>query len=473
MHETTIDDLRKIIALSDLPEEHLKWLAERVEFHEYEDGQMMIKKGDPADVMWFISEGGFDFFMDVNGQQVHYYNFQNDTGTGGVGGLLPYSRMKSSPGYAYAVGKTIRYSLHKKYFQELEQLNPDFIQKLIGYMTERARVFATTQLQHEKVSALGKLAAGIAHEINNPVSAINRISSELSKRLKDNYILTENLLKYKINPENLNSFRLMVDGKDYSNEKKLSPMQKVQVEDEIYNWFDKNNLLDENIASETFADAGVTVEDLENIKSKVDKDAQIHILQWVENLLISQRVIKDLEEASTRISNLVDAIKSHVHMDQTNELQPTNIHKDIENTLTLMGYKLRDKNIKVIKKYCDNLADVYAYVGELNQVWTNIIDNAIYALPKNGEITIETLCDTKKVTVNIIDNGKGIPQDIISRIFDPFFTTKKVGEGTGIGLDLVNRIIKHHNGDIKVNSKPGRTVFTVCIPSPEIKKSNK
>jgi signal transduction histidine kinase len=151
-------------------------------------------------------------------------------------------------------------------------------------------------------------------------------------------------------------------------------------------------------------------------------------------------------------------------MDRTNELQPTNIHTDIENTLTLLGYKLRDKNISVNKSFCEGLPEVQAYVGELNQVWTNIIDNAIYAVEKNGEIIIETSCDNTNINVKIIDNGAGIPEQILSRIFDPFFTTKKVGEGTGIGLDLVNRIIKRHKGEIKVNSQPGRTEFTICIP---------
>ena len=136
-----------------------------------------------------------------------------------------------------------------------------------------------------------------------------------------------------------------------------------------------------------------------------------------------------------------------------------------------MGYKLREKNITVKKTFCENLPLVPAYIGELNQVWTNIIDNAIYALPKDGELIIETTCDSKNVSVKMIDNGTGIPREILSRIFDPFFTTKKVGEGTGIGLDLVNRVIKHHNGSIKVNSQPGQTEFAICIPVAEIKKT--
>jgi signal transduction histidine kinase len=240
-------------------------------------------------------------------------------------------------------------------------------------------------------------------------------------------------------------------------------------EDEIIDWLEKAGFPGSQQVSETFVDAGFSGKDFENIRNSIGKEAFTQVIYWLENFLGSQRIIKDLEEASTRISNLVGAIKSHVHMDRTNELQPTNIHNDIENTLTLLGYKLREKNIAVKKVFCENLPDVPAYVGELNQVWTNIIDNAIYALEKNGELTIETSCDGTNVNVKIIDNGKGIPPEIVSRIFDPFFTTKKVGEGTGIGLDLVNRIIKHHKGEIKVGSEPGRTEFAICIPLAEAK----
>jgi signal transduction histidine kinase len=175
-------------------------------------------------------------------------------------------------------------------------------------------------------------------------------------------------------------------------------------------------------------------------------------------------MIKDLADASSRISNLVTSIKSHVHMDRTNDLQLTNLHKDIENTLTLLGFKIREKNIDIRKEFSPDLPEIPAYVSELNQVWTNLIDNAIFALGKNGTITVVTTHDEKNVTVSIIDNGPGIPHNIISRIFEPFFTTKKVGEGTGIGLDLVNRIVKNHNGEIKLNSEPGRTEFSICLP---------
>jgi signal transduction histidine kinase len=470
MSEKSIDDLSKVIALHDLPDEQIRWIYDRAEYTEFVDGDLIFKKGDPAEYLWLIPEGRFDFYMDVNGQEVLYFNFQNDNFTGGVGGLLPYSRMKESPGYAYSIGHTKMFSLHKKYFQELALLSPELNNRLIGYMTERARAFATTKLQQEKVSALGRLAAGIAHEMNNPASAINRIASELAKRLKDNYLLTGKLVQYNISADLIQRIKLMVEEKENSAVKKMSMSEKMNKEDEIADWLQKKAGV-KDITADTFVDAGITANDLGKIKKDIGEEEFIHILHWVENLLISQRILKDLDESSSRISHLVGAIKSHVHMDQTNELQLTDIHRDIENTLTLMGYKLREKNITVKKIFNEDLPEVPVYVGEMNQVWTNIIDNAIYALQKGGTLTIETFCETKKVCVKICDNGPGIPPEIQSRIFDPFFTTKKVGDGTGIGLDLVNRIVKNHKGEITVYSKPGQTEFKICIPVPDAKEN--
>jgi signal transduction histidine kinase len=319
-------------------------------------------------------------------------------------------------------------------------------------------------MQHEKVSALGNLAAGIAHELNNPASAINRISNELTNRLFLNIELTEKLLSQNINPDHIKYFRNKIESKDSLPKQKLSALQRMNKEDQLMNWLEAKRLPVDQLVVQTFTDAGFSGEDIETLDHNVPAENLAQILVWIENLLSSQRIIKDLEEASTRISNLVGAIKSHVHMDRTNEKQATDIHKDIENTITLLGYKLREKNISVKKSFCTDPIDVPAYIGELNQVWTNIIDNAIYALKHEGEITIETTHDSKNIYVKIIDNGAGIPAAILSRIFDPFYTTKKVGEGTGIGLDLVKRIIKHHDGEIKVHSIPGRTEFLICLP---------
>ena len=465
MPQATIEDLKKVICLSDLPEKHLQWMLDHGEVSEYEDGELVLKTGETVDDLILVLEGKSHFYMNVNGKLVYFFTFGNDEQTGGAGGLLPYSRMKASPGNNYAVGKFRILRINRKHFGELEQLNPDFIQRLIGYMTDRARHFATQKLQQEKVSALGQLAAGIAHELNNPAAAINRISSELVKRMMENYDLTEKLLDDQVSPDFIRSVRRLVEDKKETIIQKvaLSAMQRLDREDEITDWLEKNNSSDKQLA-ETFTDTGVSMDDLDSVKNSVSKESLPVVLQWLENRLSAQRILKDLDDASCRISDLVGAIKSHVHMDRTTGMQPTNVHKDIENTITLLGHKFREKNISIKRNFCKDLREVPAYIGELNQVWSNLLDNAIYAVPKNGVITIETVCNPKDVTVKIIDNGPGIPQDIITRIFDPFFTTKKVGEGTGIGLDLVMRILNHHDAEIKVNSVPGKTEFTICIP---------
>ncbi len=459
----TIEELKKVNALKELPDEHLQWILDRSVYEERKDGDVVVKTGEPIDEMFFFLEGKMNFYMDVNGQLVYYHSTENDELTGGVTGLLPYSRLKNSPGNGYVVGKARTIKLHKKYFKELEQLNPALIQRLIGYMTERARVFATTQMQQEKVSALGKLAAGIAHEMNNPAAAIERISEELDKRWKLNFELTEALLKYNIAPENLKRIRETASTKN-SVKNKITPLQRIQMEDELNDWLSKKGIDCRNEVAETLTDAGFSSNDLEMIISDVDTEAFKHILDWLENLLSSELLIKDIEDASERITMLVDAIKSHVQMDRSGELYCTDIHKDLDDTLILLGYKIRDKNISIKKNYCEDLPEVEVYIGELNQVWTNIIDNAIFAVEKNGEIEIETECDKKIVIVRIRDNGIGISKEIISRVFDPFFTTKKVGEGTGIGLDIVRNVINRHKGEVKVNSKPGKTEFIISIP---------
>jgi signal transduction histidine kinase len=464
MSPVTLEELRTVYVLQDLPDEHLQWLLDHSRYYEMEDGECLMKTGEPIDEMMLIVEGKLSFFMDVHGSLIHYYTFENDKSTGGAGGLLPYSRLKTSPGYSYAVGKLRSIRLHKDHFHELEQLNPDLIQKLIGYMTERARTFATIQLQHEKVNALGKLAAGIAHELNNPAAAINRISSELTKRVKLNYEFTEKLLASGIDPAHIKKISALVESKEKEDKKKLTSMQQIEIEDEINDWFEKKNFPECKKTVDAFSDARFTCDDLEEIHKLTGDAFFTGMISWLENLLTSRRIISDLGEASQRISNLVGAIKSHVHMDRTNDMQLTNVNRDIENTLTLLGYKLREKNIEVTKKFAEDLPEVPAYVGELNQVWTNIIDNAIYAIPQGGQLIIETCKEPKDVKVKITDNGPGIPKEIQSRIFDPFFTTKKVGEGTGIGLDIVSRIMKRHNGEIKLNSEPGKTEFSICVP---------
>jgi signal transduction histidine kinase len=468
MAEIKTADLKGIIAMEGLPDGHLQWIIDHSEFHEYADGDIIAKYGEEAEVMWIALSGKVNFYMYLNGRQVYYFTFDNDQITGGVGGLMPYSRMKTYPGYSYAHGTVRMLRMHKRYFQELELLNPDFIQKLIGYMTQRAKAFATTQLQHEKVNALGNLAAGIAHELNNPSSAIQGVSDELTRRLGNNYDLTKQLLDGQLAADSIELIHKMVQEKELhlAHGVRRTTLQKMQDEDDIFDWLQDNGIAQREVA-ETFSEYGLAVRDLEGLKKILGPSSFIRVIPWLENLVASQKIIRDMADAAQRISSLVASIKSHVHMDRTRDLQPTNLHQDIENTITLLGFKLREKGITVTRHFWPDLPPVPAFAGELNQVWTNLIDNAIFALSRNGHISIETLLEGKEVIVKVRDDGQGIPADIQSRIFDPFFTTKKVGEGTGIGLDIVNRIVKGHGGTIRVSSIPGKTEFTVTLPLEE------
>lgn len=460
----TTQELRTVIALRDQSEDFLQWILDHSEYRKYKEGDIVVKTGGVADIMVIMLEGKIDYYMDVNGTMVYYASFENDSTNGGITGLLPYSRMKVYSGTTFCATEVRILAMHKDHFPELERINPDFVQRLIGYMTERARMFATIQLQREKVSALGKLSAGIAHELNNPAAAINRIAAELHKRLNRNYELTSKLLSHSLTSSKIEVLRSVAKEKGSLKATTRTALQKMEAEDNIVDWFAANGFAEDRELAESFSEFGFSPAELDDIRAEVAGEAVLDLLHWLENIVISERLIEDLEEASSRISSLVGAIKSHVHMDRTHDVQRTNIHTDIENTLALMGYKLRDKNITLTKQFSQDLPMVDAYIGELNQVWTNLIDNAIDAVEKNGSLTIETCWNPKNATVRVIDNGSGIPKDIQSRIFDPFFTTKKVGQGTGIGLDTVKRIVDHHHGEIKVDSVPGRTEFSICIP---------
>lgn len=465
MQPVNLEDLKKVAVLADLPNDHLQWILDNAEYHEFEDGTQIKKTGDEADVMFIVIEGKVAFYFDYHGRLVYFFSYSNDITTGGVGGLLPHSRMKTYPGCSFAVGHLRCLTLHKTHFAQLEQLNPEFVQRLIGAMTERAKLVATTQSTHEKVNALGQVAAGMAHELNNPVAAIARTAKELSRRQNQDYELEKQLLQSNITPTHIDTLKQLVDKKATAPVQKIKRtiLQQNEYEEAIEDWLQEIGISESSIA-ETFAELNFSTGKLENIRSEVGKEAFVAALPWFENKLACQNIIKDLADASKRISGLVDSIKSHVNMDRAADLQPTDLHHDIENTLTLIAFKLREKNIAVTKKFCNDLPLIPAYVSELNQIWTNLIDNAIYAVDNNGQLVIETTCDTKNATVCIIDNGSGIPQNVINNIFDPFFTTKKVGEGTGLGLDIVNRAVKRHKGDIQVSSTRGRTAFTVSIP---------
>jgi signal transduction histidine kinase len=219
------------------------------------------------------------------------------------------------------------------------------------------------------------------------------------------------------------------------------------------------------VLAETFVDVGLCQGDLQKWEAGTPNGSMGNVLEWVEANLAADRLIDEIGEAGNRISELVASVKAYSHMDRGLGKQPTDLRVGIENTLRILGHELKAKKITVEREIPDDLPTVFGYAGELNQVWTNLLDNAIDATPEGGRIRIEAVQDDGAVSVRIIDNGGGIPDEIRDRIFEPFYTTKPVGEGTGLGLDIVQRIVsQQHAGQVTLDSKPGETIFTVMLP---------
>ena len=218
--------------------------------------------------------------------------------------------------------------------------------------------------------------------------------------------------------------------------------------------------------AESFVDFNFGIDNLETFCSHIPPNYCSPVFNWISNLLATERMVEDIQESSRRIADLVCSVKNFTHMDRGSDKQYADIRTGIHNTLTMLGYKIKKGNITLVEDYDETLPPVNALIGELNQVWTNLIDNALDAMETNGKgtLTIKTGKEREFVKVFIIDEGPGIPADIKPKIFDPFFTTKEMGKGTGMGLEVVQRIVRQHNGSIKVNSAPGHTEFIVCFP---------
>jgi len=315
--------------------------------------------------------------------------------------------------------------------------------------------------------ALGKLSAGLAHELNNPAAAIVRGAFSLKKHLR----LIPESFKEVMAIRMTNEQTDKVNGKMFevlgrAEKPVFTLIERSSKEEELEDWLYDNKVANAVEIAENFVDYGFTIPDLDEFKTLIPVHYLTAWFKWMNDNLVTERMVNDIEEASNRISLLVNSVKNFTHMDQGSGKQAVDIHTGIRNTITMLGYKIRNGNIEVVEEYDLSLPAVRVMVGELNQVWTNLIDNALDAMEVNvkGVLKIKTERDKEFVKVSIIDDGPGVAADIKSRIFDPFFTTKDIGKGTGLGLDVVARIVQQHKGSIKVESVPGNTVFVVCFP---------
>jgi signal transduction histidine kinase len=336
-------------------------------------------------------------------------------------------------------------------------------QRLVALAFDRVRETTRAEQQRDKLMALGKLSAGLAHELNNPAAAARRAATDLREFLETVRGASLRLGRHLLSNEQ-REFIVTFEreaGK-YQAPPEADPLVLSDREERIIEWLEAHRVTESWKLASVLAEAGVDTPKLDTLSATLGEAALADALTRITSLLTIGRLVGEIENSVTRISELVRAIKDYSYMDQA-PLQEVDIHQGLESTLTILGHRLK-QGVAVVREYDATLPRVCAYGGELNQVWTNLMDNAIDAMEGKGELRVRTARELDRVLVEIGDTGPGVPAELQNRIFEPFFTTKGVGEGTGLGLDTVCRIVRKHHGDIKLESQPGDTRFQVRIP---------
>jgi signal transduction histidine kinase len=458
-----VEQLKTMNDFAGVPDEQLQWLIDRSEVRCYETGETLFKRGDAIDEMYVFLTGSMIIRIEQNGQ----FRELLEQKAGNIGGTLPFSRTSKAAGFGVFSEPTTAMFLHKQNFRSMVSECYELTEAMVRFMTSRVRSFTEIQQQTDKMAALGRVSAGLAHELNNPSAAIVRSASEFKKHLGNTPDRFKRVMSLNLDLEAVEACNRLVFEKISTGILDLSSLERSDAEDTLLNWLEDHDITEGYDITGNFADFGMTVQDMEFINEKIGQKQLFTVLEWLDNVLTTERFVTEMSEASKRINDIVTAVKSYSHLDRAAEKQRVDIHLGIKNTFMILGHKVKKINLKVQKNFEPNLPEPRVFVGELNQVWTNLLDNAIDALENTPEPAIEIISRRYKdefIEVLIIDNGEGISADALPNIFDPFFTTKPMGKGTGLGLNTVQKIIQQHNGSIKVDSRPGRTEFRICLP---------
>jgi signal transduction histidine kinase len=448
-----------------LTKEQLAELTQMGETVSAANREIIQSEGDPVTGIIIVLSGKVRAFRRVAGAE----ELIALLGIGEFSGDLAVLGGGSTKFFLQSCGSSTLLKLNRDTVRKLVAEGSPLSTTMIAAMTQRARHCDSQMVQEEKLAALGKMAAGLAHELNNPATAASRAAKLMLETVKEAPLrIVAHDRSYSEDERNsLREFAATFLSKPPP--RPADPLEISDREQDLCDWMEQRKLPRADEIAPVLAEVGITTDYLEAWQTRLGQNF-VKGLFWVETVTRLTGLARDIDTSTNRIADLVGALKEYSYMDQA-RFQEVDVHQGIENTLKILYHKLK-KGVAVRRQYAADLPKICAYAGELNQVWTNLIDNAVDAMEGAGELTIRTRQQDQHVIVEVADTGKGIPDNIRSRIFEPFFTTKGQGKGTGLGLDITHRIVVYrHGGRIRVRSKPGETVFEVDLPVEPPKES--
>ncbi len=459
-----LSDLRKSPLFEGLTDSELQQLMDDAKPVSLRAGEFLMRQGDEGDAAYVVVSGEFEVTKQ-SGQSLIKIDVRNPGDVLGEMALLSRSPRSAS---VVAITDCEALRISPEAFENLLATSSTASLAVLHWVMNRLSQNDALLHQQERMAALGTLSAGLAHELNNPAAAAQRSAAELQKTVVKWQALTHEIetVALKENQTEWLNQLMSESARRFESRVKLDALEKIDRVDQLQSWLEASGVESAWELAPAMVNFGWNVESLEELKSSALFKLSI---QWLGASCMMMDLLTEVQHTTERVSAIVRAVKSYSYLDQAPLLE-VDVHEGLENTLVIMQHKLK-QGVTVKREYAPDLPHIEAYASELNQVWTNIIDNAVDAMDlssgsgQGGEIILRTRVEDNRVVVEIIDNGPGIPDNIQERIFEPFFTTKPPGSGTGLGLHISHDIIANrHHGQLLVKSKPGETVFKAVLP---------
>jgi len=462
--------LRKVSVLSSLKEQDLTCLK-GVEYVHLAPGDFLTRQGEIGRYYWILLKGKARIFVTgANGGEETMHVYEDGAALGELSLLANVPNAASVQ--CIEPSELLRLDEHQ--FWSLMTSCPEVRKAVLGYMAFRLQKYQNTMVQQEKMASLGTLAAGLMHELNNPGAAARRAASQLKENLIRMHELSARFSRRTLTPEQK---ECIFDLQDHVLAAKapvvMNSLDQSDAEEALAEWMESANIENAWKMAPTLVAIGINANELECARSEFSGELLSDALSWLEAMVSSMQLVNTIEESIGRVTDLVKAVKSYAY-EGKGQRQAIDVNNSIYATLTILGHKIREKEVMLEKDFASDLPPLQSECTGLNQIWTNLLDNAIDAVPQHGRISIHTWAEKvatdpanprTDLCISITDNGSCIPLDSQAQIFDPFYTTKPVGVGTGLGLGIVHRIVEQYGGVIHFSSQPGDTEFVVRIPA--------